>query len=158
MDTDALIADLTSRGIEVRAVGGDLEVRPREVVPPELLARLQAHEIEIVRRLVAPAVADAMGGVSPAPPSELVAEVCAMRLDDFAGAGLVVTINSEVLGERVIFASDNALLDPGELRPVYRAHELRALLGLRDPGELRRIHEVKKTFRGTITDASPGIR
>ena len=62
-----------------------------------------------------------------------------------------------MLGEQIIFASDNAAVDPGELRPVYRAHELRVLLGLRDPGELRRIHELKKTFRGTITDASQGV-
>lgn len=155
MDADALIADLRDRGVELRAVDGTLEARPRRAVPPHLLEELAAREPEIVRRLVAPAVADAMDGVSPDPPSELMAEVCAMRLDDFAGAGLVVTVNSEVVGEQVIFASDNALLDPGELRPVYRAHELRALLGLRDPAELRRIHELKKTFRGTITDASP---
>lgn len=71
------------------------------------------------------------------------------------GRPAVVTVNSEVLGERVLFVSDNALLDPGELRPVYRAHELRVLLGLRDPGELRRIHEFKETFRGTITDWLP---
>jgi hypothetical protein len=75
-----------------------------------------------------------------------------MRLDDFARAGLVVTVWSKVLGERIILASDNARVDPGELRTVYRARELRALLGLSDPAELRRIHEVKRTFRGTITD------
>jgi hypothetical protein len=84
-----------------------------------------------------------------------VAEVCAMRLDDFARAGLVVTVWSNVLGERIILASDNARVDPGELRPIYRARELRALLGLRDPAELRRIHEIKRTFRGTITDNPP---
>ncbi|HEV3457812.1 MAG TPA: hypothetical protein VHG32_14710 [Thermoanaerobaculia bacterium] len=45
-------------------------------------------------------------------------------------------------------------MDPGEPRTVYRAHELRVLLGLTAACELRRIHEVKRTFRGTITDAS----
>lgn len=64
----------------------------------------------------------------------------------------MVTVSSQVLSERVILASDNAIVDPGELRPVYRARELRVLLGL-GTGELRRIQEVKKTFRGTITDA-----
>jgi hypothetical protein len=57
----------------------------------------------------------------------------------------VAEVWSRVLGEAVVFASDNARLDPGELWPVYRAHELRVLLGLTAPGELRRIHEVKKT-------------
>jgi hypothetical protein len=101
-----------------------------------------------------PAVALAVGGVVPIQPSELVAEVCAMPLEDFACAGLVVTVWSEVLGERIILASDNGRVDPGELRPVYRAHELRALLGLKDrPGDLRLIHAVKRTFRGNITDS-----
>jgi hypothetical protein len=95
---------------------------------------------------------DALGGVRAAKPSLLVAEVCAMRLDDFARAGLVVTVRSELLGERIILASDNARVDPGELRTVYRARELRALLGLTDPGELRQIHAVKRTFRGSIAD------
>jgi hypothetical protein len=152
MDPDALLADLEERGVELRAVGGSLEVRPRGAVPSPLLAQLRQQEPEIVRRLVAPTVANAAGGVLPAAPSQLVAEICAMRLDDFARAGLVVTVWSEVLGERIVLASDNARVDPGELRPVYRARELRALLGLSDPAELRRIHEVKRTFRGTITD------
>jgi hypothetical protein len=159
LDADALLADLRDRGVELRAVDGELEVRPLWAVPPHLLAELEAREPEIVRYLTAPSVADPMGGVSPAPPPEaaaapsaLVAEVCAMRLDDFARAGLVVTVWSGVLSDRVIFASDNAIVDPGELRAVYRARELRALLGL-STGELRRIHEVKKTFRGTITDS-----
>jgi hypothetical protein len=56
----------------------------------------------------------------------------------------------------VVLASDNARVDPGELRTVYRAHELRALLGLTAACQLRRIHKVKRTFRGTITDTSPG--
>jgi hypothetical protein len=155
MDAQALLAELEARGIELRSAGDDLEVRPAAAVPPELLAELRAHKPEVLRHLAAPPVAEQLGGVSPVPPSELVAEVCAMRLDDFARAGLVVTVNSEVLGERVLFASDNARVDPGELRPVYRAHELRALLGLSDTRELRRIHAIKRTFRGTITDTSP---
>jgi hypothetical protein len=155
MDPRAILAELEARGVEFRVAGDDLEIRPAEAVPPALLARLRAHKPEVLRRLVAPIVANAAGGVSPAAPSELVAEVCAMRLDDFARAGLVVTVWSKVLGERIILASDNARVDPGELRPVYRARELRALLGLSDSDELRRIHAVKRTFRGTITDAGP---
>ena len=60
-----------------------------------------------------------------------------------------------MLDEAVVFASDDALVDPLVLRPVYRAHELRVLLGLLTLRELRRVHEVKRSFRGTITDASP---
>ena len=87
--------------------------------------------------------------------SLLTAEVCAMRLEEFARAGLVVEVWSSVLDEAVVFASDDARVDPGEVRTVYRAHELRVLLGLTTPRELRRVHEVKRLFRGSITDASP---
>jgi hypothetical protein len=62
---------------------------------------------------------------------------------------------SAVLEEAVVFASDDARVDPGELRTVYRAHELRVLLGLTTPREIRRVQEVKRLLRGTITDSSP---
>jgi hypothetical protein len=61
--------------------------------------------------------------------------------------------------EAVVFASDDAPVDPGELRTMYRARELRVLLGLTTPRKLRLVHEVKRLFRGTITDGSPtGLR
>jgi hypothetical protein len=116
----------------------------------------------LLNRLAA-AVAEVVSGVASAPlpahltSPELLAKVCVMRLDDFAGAGLLVTLWSEVLQDRLIFASDNAQVDPGELRPVYRAHELRMLPTLTDPSELRRLHSVKKMFRGAIT-RQPALR
>lgn len=57
-----------------------------------------------------------------------------------------------MLGEVVVFASDNAALDPGERRPVYRAAELRALADLASlrPEELRQVHKAKQSFKGTI--------
>ena len=50
------------------------------------------------------------------------------------------------------FASDNALVDPSEHRPVYRGSELLALVGLAKlrPQELHQIHRVKRTFKGTV--------
>jgi hypothetical protein len=156
MDAPSLLLELERRGVELRAAGDRLQVRPAEAVPPALMAELRAHRPALLRQLAGtPVVADGLGGVKEARASLLAAEVCTMRLEDFASVGLVVEVWSERLGEEVIFASDNARVDPGELRTVYRAHELRVLFGLRDPRELRRIHEVKSTFRGTITDASP---
>jgi hypothetical protein len=49
----------------------------------------------------------------------------------------------------VVFASDHAVLDPGERRVVYRANELRELVGLR-PEDLRFVHRAKATFGGSI--------
>jgi hypothetical protein len=94
-------------------------------------------------RLVAPeasrTVGEVLGGVSETGASLLTTEVCAMQLKAFARAGLVVEVWSSVLDEAVVFASDDARVDPGELRTVYGAHELRVLLGLTTPRELRRV-------------------
>jgi hypothetical protein len=157
MDARDLLAELEAHGIEVRAAGEELEIRPGGAVPVALLAELRAHKREVLRCLAParPAVADALGGVAEASPSLLAGDPCAMGLEEFARAGLVVEVWSEVLGEAVVLASDDAWVDPAELRVVYRARELRVLLGLMGARELRRIHEVKRTFRGTITDASP---
>ncbi|HXO41693.1 MAG TPA: hypothetical protein VN999_09605 [Thermoanaerobaculia bacterium] len=158
MDARELLAELAARGIEVRAAGEELEIRPSEAVPAALMAELRVHKPEVLRclTLLRPAVADALGGVAESSPSLLADDPCAMGLEEFARAGLVVEVWCEVLGEAVVLASDDACVDPGELRAVYRARELRVLLGLSNARDLRRIHEVKKTFRGTITDASPG--
>ena|ERR1700720_3286559 len=158
MDARELLAELAARGIEVRAAGEELEIRPGGAVPAALLEELRAHKPEVLRCLAparpAVAVADTLGGVVEASPSLVAGDPCAMGLEEFAQAGLVVEVWSEGLGEVVVLASDDACVDPGELRVVYWARELRALLALKGAAELRRIHDVKKTFRGTITDAS----
>jgi hypothetical protein len=69
--------------------------------------------------------------------------------------GLAVQVWSKVLGEAVVLASDHAKVDPGELRSVYRAR-VTILAGLTEPAVLGMIHAIKKTFRGTITDAASG--
>jgi hypothetical protein len=155
---DEVLEELRRRGVRVEARGEVLHVEaPRGTLSPALVESLRELKLELLR-LVAPAprtVGDALGGVSEVQASVLDAEVCAMSLEDFARAGLVVEVWSRVLGEAIVFASDDARLDPGERRAVYYARELQVLLGLTAPGELRRIHEVKRIFRGTITDASP---
>ena len=72
-----------------------------------------------------------------------------MPLATFAAARHVVTVRSELLGEVVVFASDNATVDPGERRVVYRVAELEVLSSL-DAENLKRVHAFKKTFRGTV--------
>lgn len=146
MRPESLLTELRSRGVELEAAGDRLRFRPVEAIPPELFAELREHKAELLG-LLGGRVADSLGGVNV--DSISAAEVCAMRLSEFADAGLVVEVRSEVLGEVVVFAADNALLDPGERRTVYRASELQPLLTL-GPGDLRAVHRVKRTFRGTI--------
>ncbi len=153
MSPESILAELDRRGIELSASGNRLRFRPIEAVPPDLLEELRKHKPNLLRLLSPPTLA--LAGVTEAAPPLRVNEVCAMTLDVFATAALVVEMRSSVLGEVVIFASDNAHVDPGELRPVYRASELRALLGLTNPDDLRQVHAFKKTFRGTMTDSSP---
>lgn len=91
-----------------------------------------------------------VGTVLPGAPAEAspclaASDVTAMSLPELAEAGLVVEVRSEVLGETVVFASDNASVDPGEQRVVYRTAELAVLVGL-GARILRTIHEMKRTF------------
>ncbi len=156
---EELLEELRRCGVQVEARGEVLHVEaPRGALSPELVRSLRRLKPALLR-LVAPeasrTVGETLGGVAETGGSLLTAEVCAMRLEEFARAGLVVEVWSSVLDEAVVFASDDARVDPGELRTVYRAHELRVLLGLTTPRELRRVHEVKRLFRGSITDASP---
>ena len=79
--------------------------------------------------------------------------VAAMKLNDFARAGLIVEVWSEVLGADVVFVSDNVPRSKLEGRPevVYRAKELKKLVRLPpDPRELRTLQMVKEIFGGTI--------
>jgi hypothetical protein len=47
----ALLVELDDLGISARVVAGDLRLRPKEKVTPELAARLGRHKTEIVRLL-----------------------------------------------------------------------------------------------------------
>ena len=143
-----LVAAVGQAGARLGVDGGRLYVEPASAVPQSLLSDLRAQKAELLRLLETPAVADSIGGVR-SPGLVTVAEVCAMPLSEFAQAGLVVSLWSDVLGESVVLASDNAILDPGERRPVYRASEAKALLGI-GPADLRRVHALKRTFKGTV--------
>ena len=92
------------------------------------------------------------GGAAPAGDS---GRVAAMGLDDFAQAGLIVQVRSEVLGTDVLFVSDNVPESKLEGRPevVYRASELKKLARFPlDPRGLRTVHMVKEIYGGTIED------
>ena len=91
--------------------------------------------------------------VGTPPPAPLVAvpgfgETVEMTLEAFSTAGLVVRVTSRLLGEDVLFASDNAVnVDEEGALVVYRADELLRLVQL--PQEcIRTVHRVKKAFRG----------
>jgi TubC N-terminal docking domain len=153
MSPTELLSELQARHVQLRVVGDRLRIRPADALPPDLRAELRTRQAEVVELLRArrgPGLSEVLpGGVTESQPSLLDAEVVALSLDGFAGACLVVEVRSKALDEVVVFASDNAVLDPGERRVVYRAAELRELLALK-PAELRQVHEIKKTFGGSL--------
>lgn len=153
MKTQELLSRLEARNVELVVHGDRLRYRPARAVSGDLREELRAHKSELMELLRSerrrPLKEALPGGVSESDPSLLDAEVMAMSLDEFATAGLRVKVRPGVLGEMVIFASDNARVDPGERRLVYRAAEIRELMGL-PPADIRSVHRVKKLFGGTI--------
>lgn len=76
-----------------------------------------------------------------------------MSLDEFATAGVVITVYSSVLDDTVLLASDDAVVVEGE-GVVYRAAELRALHRLGADG-LRQIHRFKRLLGGAVESVVP---
>ena len=65
-----------------------------------------------------------------------------MSLSRFSSAGLVLRVRSRLLGEDVLFASDNAKIDARQDLAVYRAAELERLLR-GSQAELMALHTAK---------------
>lgn len=145
MNAEEVIAAVMRGGGTLRVDGDQVRlVGSRALLTPELVAALRVHKAELLSLLSRTAP---HGGRDQR-------TVGRMRLADFAAAQLVVPIFSEVVGENVYFASDNAELqvdENGHYRGcvVYRASELRELLGA-SADAVRTIHEVKKLFGGSI--------
>ena len=57
-------------------------------------------------------------------PRRTTSEVAQMGLENFARAGLIVTVHSRLLDEIVLFVSDNARVAASETRRVFRAGDL----------------------------------
>lgn len=146
-----LIEAIESAGARLRVEGERLLLKAETPLPAPLLASLQDHKAEILSNLrqrptVASAVAGSLEGQDmPA----TAADIAEMPLERFQSAGLTSPFFLTVLGEEVVFASDNAFLDPGERRVVYRAAELWHTATMQ-PETLRTMHERKRVFGGTV--------
>lgn len=80
---------------------------------------------------------------------KLPADINKMSLSVFARSGQIRKVRSKVLGETIVWAADNAALPEENALVVYRAHELKALVGL-DPQALVAVHTTKKWLDGII--------
>jgi len=151
MRAEQLITNLETKGVTLVLFGDRLRIQPRDSVPQEWISELRAHKGAIVHLLRSRVtLREAVPGHIKAARWPLDgAELLAMPLHRFAKARRVVEVFSQAFGETVVLASDNAALDPGERRAIYRASELRQLLGF-DDEDLRAVHAIKRlTLRGT---------
>lgn len=111
----------------------------RELDLEDFAAAWSARSVESSRVLTAAPEAAPRPLDPPPDPESLVG----WPLEQFARSSLVVEIHSEVLGDKVRLAGEEALLDPeDEPLTVYRASELEALVGL-GVSELQRLHRLK---------------
>jgi len=149
---EELLSEFSARGVVLRVEGDRLRFRPVDRVPPELQDELRQHKAQLLAILngAGPTVGHALPeGLRPIEWPLLGRGMLQMSLTDFAQGGLVVRVWSKCLMEKLVFASDNAILDPGEREVVYRASELRELLGM-SATDLRWVHQVKRVFGGAI--------
>lgn len=70
-------------------------------------------------------------------------------LDDLASGQRLVEVNPGPSEHPILLASDDAAIDPGERRVVYRAAELHEALGL-PVSVLRELHWMKRQFTCTL--------
>lgn len=150
MNPSELLTDLESRGVRLALCGDEVAIRgPRSVVP-QVVDQVRTHKAELMKVLAdRVAVGEALP-VQLHTDSVSTAEHLRMPLSEFSWSGLVLVVHATGLdGEELVLAADNAILDPGEQRVVYRASELRHLLGL-VAAELRSVHKVKGTLRGLV--------
>ncbi|HPL29932.1 MAG TPA: hypothetical protein PLG21_17930 [Anaerolineae bacterium] len=124
----SLLADLRARGVSVRADGADLVATPRASLTDADRVALREHKAQLLAHLWIPA------------------EVRA----EWAEHGWCV-VDSELLGERVVFVPDEGAHIPKHLAGLVVYHESE-LLALRDAKReaLVNLHLVKGTFDGTI--------
>ena len=146
MTAEEILTTLAERRISARTDGRNIRLAPKGRLTPELRELILANKPELIAAIGEP-VGSALGGVDG-----VGEELALMPLSRFSVAGLVVEVDSRILGEVILFASDNAVIDPFEKRAVYRAAELVALAGLDEvsPRDLRQVHKFKKLFRGRV--------
>jgi hypothetical protein len=143
--TEAIQA-VTAGGGRFIIVDGRIRVSgPDILMSPEFVAVLKRHRNEVMERLTCATVR---------PPKPQLTECMTVR--EFKNANIAVAIDSDVLGERVYFASNAGVLAVdgrglfGGLA-VYYADELRLLTDA-TAEELRLIHECKNALGGSVVN------
>jgi len=133
-----ILKELKDKGITIKVIGDSkLWLGPKSKLTPGLIARVKRHKAEIIKAL------------QPKPQGKPIEK---MTLDEFEKTNIWVKVDSSVLGETVIFASNDEVAKrlKADGFVVYTTDELRVLLKRRPKkDELRKIHEIKQVFPGS---------
>lgn len=126
MTANDLVAILRTSGAFLRLEGRRLFVGPARRISDHLLAELRAHRAVLIDFARRSSTLEKIlaGDVEPAADIPATTGDVAMPLKRFATAELEVPVHCPLLGGDIVLASDDAVLDPGERRPVFRAAEL----------------------------------
>jgi hypothetical protein len=126
------------------ALGPLQEAVDKARVGTDLDPVMEATDLAFQRGEITQEEAKALAPAATEKSRQIPASVEEMSLADFATSGLIRKAESKVLGETVLWAADNAEVDPEMDLVAYRAYELKELDGM-PPEQLRCIHVFKKT-------------
>ncbi len=152
MNAQALLTDIQQLGVYLEARGDKLHVEASEnVLTSKLVAALKAHKPELLKLLSQPgkprAITDDEDQAAYTEPFNQAAM-------DAIKAGQPVKVWSDVLTELVVWVRGEEerkeLLSQGCTLPIYTLGELTLVVKM-DESSMKRIHQIKKTFNGTIT-------
>ena len=138
---DELVSELNPVSAALRPLQ---EAVDNALVGTDLDPVMEATDLAFLRGDITQEEAEALAQAAIEKSRQIPASIEEMSLADFATSGLVRKVRSKVLGETVLYAADNAQVDPGIDLVVYRASELKELDGM-PVEQLRRIHILKKT-------------
>ncbi len=127
LTTIDIFRQAAERGLRLKPVGNELHVNPARCCPPDLVPVLRAHKPHLLSLLQLP----------------------------------FVMVDSKALGAPLFFCEDDdtkgALVEAGaDPWSIYTRAELRTLcvqnrIAPLTAAELRKVHEIKRMFRGRIT-------
>ena len=125
------------------------------MVGKDLDSTIEAVDSAFVQGEITQEEAEALAQAATEKSRQIPASIEEMPLAEFASSGLVKKVKSKVLGETVIWAADNAQVPPETDQVIYRASELKELVGV-PPEQLRKIHLLKKTRDWEVVNMEDG--
>ena len=146
------MATLKPVSAALRALQSEID---KAMVGKDLDSTIEAVNSAFVQGKITQEEAEALAQAATEKSRQIPASVEEMSLEDFASSGLVKKVKSKLLGETVIWAADNAQVPPETDQVIYRASELKELVGV-PPEQLRKIHMLKKTRDWEVVNLEDG--